>query len=133
MGATTRSSNTGQDNLARAHKESVRLDFSDIVGFLKEHLGNGAVSIIAGSVDAKTINRWAATKDASPRDHEVERRLRTAYQVFHLIQQEEAPQTIRAWFLGMNPQLEDQAPVSALANGQDRAVLSAARAFVAGG
>lgn len=116
----------------KAHKDSVRLDFADIVSYLKDHLGLGAVSIITDGADAKTIARWASG-GCTPRTADFERRLRAAYHVFQVIQAVEAPPTIRAWFLGMNPQLDDEAPVEALAGGRERQVLSAARAFVSGG
>ncbi|TCW18822.1 hypothetical protein EDD19_1484 [Dietzia cinnamea] len=35
--------------------------------------------------------------------------------------------------MGMNPQLDDVSPAEALADGQHREVMAAARAFVAGG
>ena len=114
------------------HKDAVRIPFADLTSFLKDHLGPAAVSIIAGGADAKTIAGWAKGQ-RQPKDPAIEPRLRSAYQIFQLIQTVEAPQTIRAWFLGMNPQLEDLAPVQALAADQQREVLSAARAFVAGG
>ncbi len=44
----------------------------------------------------------------------------------------EADATIRAWFLGSNPQLDDLSPAEALHNGLNRETLAAARAFLAG-
>jgi hypothetical protein len=116
----------------KAHKDSVRLDFADIVSYLKDHLGAGPVSVITDGADAKTIARWASG-ESTPRTIDFERRLRAAYHIFQVIQAVEAPPTIRAWFLGMNPQLDDEAPVEALVGGRERQVFSAARAFVNGG
>jgi hypothetical protein len=113
------------------HRRAVRLNLSDVVAYLKEHLGLAALSILTDDSDAKTIRGWA--EGVQPRNGVHERRLRSAYQIFQEIQQVEAPPTVRAWFLGMNPQLDDQAPIEALANGQEREVLSAARSFIAGG
>lgn len=62
-----------------------------------------------------------------------EANLRVAFQVFRLIQTVDAPQTVRAWFMGMNPQLDDVSPAEALSEGAHREVMAAARAFVAGG
>jgi len=53
--------------------------------------------------------------------------------VFQLLMSVESPHTVRAWFTGMNPQLDDLSPAEAVRGGQDRAALAAARAFVAGG
>ena len=116
-----------------AHRDQVRRDFADIVAFLKDYLGVGAISVIAGGADAKTIGRWAEGGPVRRDRDAVEQRIRTAYQAYRMLQDVEASQTVRAWFLGMNPQLDDSSPIEALAEDQGRAVLSAARAFVSGG
>ncbi len=43
------------------------------------------------------------------------------------------PHTVRAWFLGLNPQLDDHSPAQSIRDGDFRDVLVAARAFLAGG
>jgi hypothetical protein len=53
--------------------------------------------------------------------------------VFQLLQEEESAHTIRAWFIGMNPQLNDKAPAMAIREGKTRDALVAAKSFVAGG
>ena len=65
-------------------------------------------------------------------------RLRAAFQIAELLIQSESPQTVRAWFMGMNPQLDDRSPALVLAaEGNDqvqvRDVLHAARAFLVEG
>jgi hypothetical protein len=44
----------------------------------------------------------------------------------------DADHTVRAWFIGMNPQLDDEAPIDAIAAGDTKAVLAAARSFIDG-
>ena len=46
---------------------------------------------------------------------------------------EESPHTVRAWFLGLNPQLDDESPAQSIREGDFRDVLVAAKAFLAGG
>jgi len=82
-------------------------------------------------VNARTVSRWMAS-EARPRD-EAEKRLRAAYQIFEIIAEEEAPPTVRAWFMGMNEQLDDLTPIEAIALGRKKDALVAARAFVAYG
>lgn len=114
-----------------AHRRAVVIDVVSIVEFLKENLGTGLVALIAG-VDIKTAQRW--NKDAARQPRELsERRLRAAYQVFQELLPIEASATIRAWFMGMNPQLGDQSPAEVIAQDQYREVLAAARAFASGG
>jgi len=46
---------------------------------------------------------------------------------------EETPATTRAWMIGANPQLNDEAPIEALHQKKTAAVMRAAEAFVLGG
>lgn len=115
----------------KAHERSVQISVQDLAAFLREHLGPRLLALTVG-VDARTTQRWADGKN-TPQNDEFERRMRTAYQVFDLLKSEEASATIRAWFMGMNPQLDDLSPAEALAQDNHREVLSAARAFLAGG
>jgi len=108
----------------------VKVDIAGVAAFLVENLGTTLTAYIAG-VDKKTVLR-SARAQSQPRTG-VEQRLRAAFQVFQLLMSVESPHTVRAWFTGMNPQLDDLSPAEALSDGQDRAALAAARAFVAGG
>ncbi|GAA1698925.1 MULTISPECIES: hypothetical protein [Dietzia] len=112
-----------------AHRSAVTGSMQDIARFLIDHLGSALTAHIAG-VDRRTVSRWAEGAAARASG---EANLRVAFQVFQLIQTVDAPQTVRAWFMGMNPQLDDVSPAEALADGQHREVMAAARAFVAGG
>ncbi len=47
-----------------------------------------------------------------------------------LLLQREGPETVRAWFAGMNPELDDRSPAS-LVTTNPVAVVGAARAFLA--
>ncbi len=114
-----------------AHRTAVTVDISSIAKYLVESLGAGLVGLLAG-VDRRTAQRWAADQATAPRA-DSERDLRDAYQVFQELLPVEAPATIRAWFMGMNPQLDDVSPVEAIAAGNSREVLAAARAFASGG
>ena len=97
---------------------------------MKEMLGPGLMSLTMG-VDSTTVERWIKESSAPSLDNE--KRIRTAYQIFSLLKPVEASATIRAWFMGMNPQLEDLSPAEAIAEGKLREALAAARAFLAGG
>jgi len=114
---------------AAAHDQAV--DLKDIIAFLNEHLGPRLLALTVG-VDHKTVGRWLTDEKRAPR-FETETRLRAAYQVFCFIQQVEASATVRAWFMGMNPQLDDKSPAEAIRDGDARDVMAAARAFVNAG
>lgn len=113
-----------------AHRRSVQLSTKDLIDALGEKLGTRLLAIVSAKDDS-TISRWR-TGRASPTERSVQT-LRTAYQVFELLRDAESDHTIRAWFIGMNPQLDDDSPAEALAEGRNREVMAAARAFLAGG
>lgn len=116
---------------SQAHKRSVTFTIEDIARFLQENLGQTLVAYITNIADPKTVSKWANGTQAPRR--EAEERLRATFQIFHLLQNEESPHTVRAWFIGMNPQLDDDSPAEALRDGRRRDALLAAKAYVAGG
>jgi hypothetical protein len=84
--------------------------------------------------EGKTIARWASGSISDIRNDEVEQRLRTTYQITQmLLRSSDSPQTVKAWFIGLNPQLGDTSPAEAIREGRLKEALAAARAFIAGG
>lgn len=115
----------------QAHRTAVQATIQDVVRYLQEVLGQKLTAHIAGVSDARTVGRWASGERSPRAEHE--QRLRCAYQIFQLLLDEEAPPTIRAWFLGLNPQLDDESPAESVRKDMFRETLVAARAFLAGG
>src|SRR5699024_6730541 len=99
--------------------------------YLLDNLGPKLTAFLVDK-DPQTVKRWSKGKQRPPQD-DVERRLRAAFQTALIIAEEDSRHVVRAWFVGMNPQLEDLSPAEAIAEGQLRAVITAARAFAAGG
>jgi hypothetical protein len=114
-----------------AHRKQVSFDIADIAVFLQETLGQKLVAYMAGVSDPKTVGQWIR-RAQQPR-HDAEVKLRTAFQVFHLLQNEESPHTVRAWMIGMNPQLDDLSPAEAIHQGMLKETWVAAKAYVSGG
>src|SRR5947209_8188049 len=113
-----------------AHARSIRAPTAEVAARLQEVLGQRLTAVVAGVNDAKAVGQWARGLRAPHPD--AERRLRDAYQVVGLLLEYDAPETIRAWFGGMNPHLADRAPALAVATEPEH-VLQAARAFIANG
>ena len=111
-----------------AHTAAVKDDTAAIAQFLSDNLGPTLTAFIA-DVDKRTVSRYI--RGDSPRE-DTEKRLRAAYQIFNLIHEVEANHTVRAWFMGMNPQLDDESPAESIAAGDFRGTMAAARAFIAG-
>ena len=113
-----------------AHSLATRLDLPALVRSLQDVLGQRLVAVIGGVSDAKAVGKWAKGERTPHLD--AERRLRTAFHITHLLIQQESTETVRAWFMGMNPDLDDQAPALMLAE-HPQDVLQAARNFLAYG
>ena len=112
-----------------AHRKAVETTFADIVKTLVEALGRTLVAFI-GDVDRKTVDRWA---DGQQPRTASETRVRTAFQVYQLLLSRDSEHTVRAWFIGLNPQLDDTSPAQALHDDQIRDVIVAAKSFTLGG
>jgi hypothetical protein len=110
------------------HGLATRLELPAVVRSLQDVLGQRVVAVVADVSDAKAVGKWARG-ERTPHP-ETERRLRDAFQVTQLLLQHESAGTVRAWFLGMNPELDDQAPAMLVAE-HPKKVLQAARAFLA--
>ena len=113
-----------------AHSLATRLELPALVRSLQDVLGQRLVAVIAGVSDAKAVGKWARG-ERSPHP-EAERRLRDAFRITQILLQQESAATVRAWFIGMNPDLDDQAPALLLAE-DPHAVVGAARNFLAYG
>lgn len=119
-----------QDRSFEAHRETVETSLQAMVNSLQDSLGVRLLAYIAGVSDPKAVTLWAKGQ-RSPR-RESEERIRLTYQVFQLLLVESA-HTVRGWFVGLNPQLDDQSPAEAIREGRLRDVLVAAKSYVAGG
>jgi len=114
-----------------AHRESVGADIADIAGFLQENLGQNLVAHLSGISDRKLVGQWAR-REHKPRPAS-EAALRATYQVFKLLEAQDSPHVVRAWFIGINPQLQGESPIAEISEGHFREVYMAANAFAAGG
>jgi hypothetical protein len=112
------------------HGIVTRLDLPTQVRSLQDVLGQRMVAVVAGVSDAKAVGKWARGERTPHPD--AERRLRDAYQITQMLLQYESAETVRAWFTGMNPDLDDQAPALTLGE-HPHDVLLAARNFLANG
>ena len=124
---TTTSATSVAPRQRSAHERAVGSGQNDALRALVAALGKHAVAAIFDK-DVRTIERWL--KPGVQMKIDDERRLRDAFNVFSLIEEADDAYVARAWFIGMNPQLDDDSPIEQLAAGNARAVLAAARAYV---
>lgn len=116
---------------SQAHEKTVTVDIDGIAAYLQEALGEKLVGYMAGVEDPKGVGQWA--KGTQKPRADAESRLRAAYQIYHLLLSGDAPHVVRAWFIGMNPQLDDDSPAEAIRDGRLKETLAAARSFISGG
>ncbi len=102
-------------------------DIFAAVRFLRETLGEPLVAVIAG-VDVSFIRMWADGDGVPALD--VTDRLLCAHEITQLLLTVELPSTVRAWFAGRNPELDDKSPALAIASDPE-GVMAVARFFVA--
>jgi hypothetical protein len=142
LGVTIKSESSAMATLApaiprpdlEAHRKATQADFPTVVRSLVPLIGRKLTAYIASIKDARAIDRWM---DHATPQKDVEARLRLAYHVAAMLAEFDTSAVIQAWLLGLNPELDDAVPISLLRDGDietdGKRVLSAARAFVAGG
>jgi len=118
-----------------AYDHSARVELPVLVKELCELVGPKLVAYLANVRETRAVREWS-TGEREPRAG-VEARLRLALQVALLIARHDSAAVARAWFQGLNPQLDDRSAARLLREGDleevGPLVLSAARAFVSGG
>ena len=113
----------------RAYKESAVLKVPEIAGWLLETVGQRITTVAVGLRDARPVREW---QQGGKIKEENEERLRLLYRVARTITAVHDEQTARAFLRSASPYLNDSAPVLAIANNDERAVLEALRAFLEG-
>jgi hypothetical protein len=119
-----------QGRRQQAHVRALESDFAPAVRSLEETLGKALVAVIVGR-DVKTISRWMAGQ--GPRGAADQRRIIDTVQIVELLLTNDSPSVVRAWFMGMNPQLDEENPAELLADGRARDVMAAARSYADAG
>jgi hypothetical protein len=117
----------------RIHRQATTAPLTEIARLLQEVLSRRLTAFAAGVQEGKTVSRWASGEVTEIRDPEVERRLRTTYEIVQLLLTQDSPHTVKAWFIGMNPELDDVSPVEAIHDGFLKDAMLAARVFAVNG
>ena len=115
---------------------ATRAPFAFVARDLIDILGAKLVAYIAGVREARAVQQYA-DDSRSPRHPSIEPRLRLALRVAMLISKHDSKEIAQAWFMGLNPQLNDRSPARLLREGEideiGPEIIAAARAFVVGG
>lgn len=103
---------------------------AEVARALRGVLGADVTAVIAGTTETDAIDRWAAGQE-SPAPA-VTRRLRDALRVVDLLLEVDDPTVVRAWFIGMNPELDDRAAALVIAEEPEEVMLAARVFYVEG-
>jgi|SRR5437660_1599746 hypothetical protein len=118
-----------------AHVRATRARFPEVVSTLRGILGSKLCAYLGSVKETRAVNEWAeGTREPSDG---IQQRLRVALRVALAIADADSPEVARAWFQGLNPQLDDRSPARLLREGDleevGPAVIAAERAFLVGG
>src|SRR2546421_2946416 len=95
-----------------AHVRAVRSSFPEVVATLREILGSKLCAYLGSVKETRAVNEWAeGTREPSDG---IQQRLRVALRVALAIADADSPEVARAWFQGLNPQLDDRSPARLL-------------------
>jgi hypothetical protein len=118
-----------------AHVRAVRSTFPELMATLRDILGLKLCAYLGSVKETRAVNEWV--EGVREPSEAVQRRLRLAFQVAGAIAEVDGPEVARAWFQGLNPQLDDRSPARLLREGDvdevGPEVIAAERAFLVGG
>ena len=117
------------DIIQATYAETTRLDIHVLVQRLNAALGPTMVAAAAGAKDRGAPTRWAKA-DSSPINTKFEMNLRMTYRAMKAISEAENVHVARAWFIGANPILDEDTPITAIREGRHRDVVRAFTAVV---
>lgn len=117
----------------RAHRNSVQWTDPQVIHELRELLGFQLVADIGPVKETRAVRQWA-NGERKPSASTMAR-LRSAYLIAAIMREHYSTSVVRAWFSGLNPELNDSTPAVLLRDGPlaqtGPTVLAAAREFIA--
>lgn len=117
-----------------AHRETLRLPAAVIIKRLVELVGRKLTAYIGGARDVHVIDEWLA---GGLPDDDTDQRLRVAFQLISMLSEHEDTKVVKAWLIGLNPELGDHSPLRLLREVGLRTagpnIMGAARNFLVSG
>lgn len=111
------------------HGETARLDIHELVRRLNSHLGPLLVASLSGSKDSKLPYKWAKPDGPTP-GPAFQKRLQLAHRIWLAVADAESEAIARAWFIGGNPILDEDTPITALREDRHKEASQALSAFL---
>ena len=95
-----------------ASEIAIKASATEVIERLSNLLGSRLVAFLAGVRDPRAVRDWAAGRPI--KNPEVLPRLRDALRIAIFLSRADGPETVQAWFQGLNPQLDDRVPLEVL-------------------
>jgi hypothetical protein len=115
----------------QAYEDAMRASPAEVVSRLRDIIGVRVVAFIGNVKSTRPVAEWA-TGHRSPGELDLDR-LRLAFHLAGLLREQFSPDTVQAWFKGMNPALGDVSPARVLRDADPAEVgpelLAAAKSF----
>ena len=115
--------------ISNGFAETARTDLREIVRRLNSHLGPTLVAALAGVKERRQPIRWAKP-DGPEINDKAARRVQLAHRAWSSISNAESDSVARAWFIGSNPRLREDTPLTAIREDRHRDVMAAVIAFL---
>lgn len=113
------------------HSRTLRMNIHEVVRELNASLGPTLVAALSGSKDRKLPIRWAKPDGPEPR-MDAARRLMFAHRQWGLLAAADGDHVARQWFVGGNPRLGEDTPITAIREDRHQDVVEAIDTFIAG-
>ncbi|ROS22173.1 hypothetical protein EDF22_3679 [Rathayibacter sp. PhB127] len=113
------------------HARTARMDVHEVAAVLVQGLGPTLVAAMTGSKDRKLPSKWAKPDGPRP-SADFTRRLQLGHRVWVALSGSESEHVARQWFLGGNPVLHEDTPITAIREDRGSEVIEAVESFLRG-
>lgn len=120
-----------QASVSSFFARTARMDSHAIARALVSGLGPTLVAAMTGAKDRKLPTKWAKSDGPRPSPMFLHR-LQYGYRAWSAIVEAEGDHVARAWFIGGNPVLGENTPLSAIRDDRGADVMQAVQAFLSG-
>ncbi|ROS52512.1 hypothetical protein EDF50_0975 [Frigoribacterium sp. PhB24] len=111
------------------HTKTARMDIHQVADELVRGLGPTLVAALTGSRDRKLPAKWAKPDGPTP-TVAFTQRLQLGHRAWATLVTDESAHIARQWFIGGNPLLGEDTPLTAIREDRGREVIEAVAAFL---
>lgn len=115
----------------QAHDLTARMNIRTVVQELNDALGPTLVAALSGIKDRKQPSRWVKPDGPVP-NHLSHRRLILAHSEFARVSAKEGEHVARSFFIGANPSLGEDTPITAIREDRATELVAAVDLFLEG-